>query len=103
MLLDNAMQYSPVNGNVWISLFSEKRWLRLEIVNTMDTAPNVAPERLLDRFTRGDNARSRKNGGTGIGLSTAKSITDLYHGDIRIDYLSNSRFQITARLPCTRR
>lgn len=99
MLLDNAMQYSSVNGHVWIRLFSEKRWLRLDIVNTMDAVPNVAPERLLDRFTRGDNARSRKNGGTGIGLSTVKSITDLYHGDIRIDYLSDSRFQITVRFP----
>ena len=65
----------------------------------MDAVPNVAPERLLDRVTRGDNARSRKNGGTGIGLSTVKSITDLYHGDIRIDYLSDSRFQITVRFP----
>ena len=99
ILLDNTMQYSPVGGRVWISLCGEKRWLRLEIINTMESVPDIAPERLLDRFTRGDNARSRKNGGTGIGLSTAKSVADLYHGDIRIAYLSGNRFQVTVRLP----
>ena len=98
-LLSNAMQYTPAGGSVRIGLSREKRALRLEIANTVDEIPEIAPERLLDRFTRGDNARSRKNGGTGIGLSTAKSVTDLYHGEIRVAYPDGSTFLVTVRLP----
>lgn len=99
VLLDNAMLYTPPDGSVWVSAAKEKKTLRLEITNTVDALPKIALERLLDRFTRGDTARSRKNGGTGIGLSTAKSVADLYHGDITVAYQGDSLFQVTVRLP----
>ena len=99
VLLDNAMQYTPSGGSVWINAGKEKKNLRLEITNTVDALPQIAPERLLDRFTRGDTARSRKNGGTGIGLSTAKSVADLYHGEITVSYLDENMFQVIVHLP----
>ena len=98
-LLDNAMQYTPAGGSVWVKAGREKNMLRLEILNTVDALPQIEPERLLDRFTRGDDARSRKNGGTGIGLSTAKSIVELYRGSIAVSYASNCLFQVIVRLP----
>lgn len=101
VLLDNAMQYTPPGGSVWINAGKEKRTLRLEVTNTVDAFPQIEPERLLDRFTRGDTARSRKNGGTGIGLSTAKSVVDLYHGEITVSYLGESLFQVIVKLPLT--
>ena len=101
VLLDNAMQYTPPGGSVWINAGKEKRALRLEVTNTVDAFPQIEPERLLDRFTRGDTARSIKNGGTGIGLSTAKSVADLYHGEITVSYLGESLFQVIVKLPLT--
>ncbi|MBQ6961980.1 MAG: HAMP domain-containing histidine kinase [Clostridia bacterium] len=101
VLLDNAMQYTPSGGSVQIRAGKEKRNLCLEVTNTVDAFPQIEPERLLDRFVRGDTARSRKNGGTGIGLSTAKSVADLYHGDITVAYLEGNQFQVTVRLPLT--
>ena len=101
VLLDNAMQYTPSGGSVSINAQKEKKHLRLEVTNTVDAFPQIEPERLLDRFVRGDTARSRKNGGTGIGLSTAKSVADLYHGDIMVAYLEGNLFQVTVRLPLT--
>lgn len=98
-LLDNAMQYTPSGGSVWVKASREKKALCLEVTNTVDALPQIAPERLLDRFTRGDNARSRKNGGTGIGLSTAKSIVDLCHGSISVSYLNDAMFQVVVRMP----
>ncbi|MBR3105727.1 MAG: HAMP domain-containing histidine kinase [Clostridia bacterium] len=98
-LLDNAMQYTPAGGNVWIKAEQEKKMLRLEISNTVDSLPQIAPERLLDRFTRGDTARSRKTGGTGIGLSTAKSVADMCNGGIAVSYLGSSMFQVAVHLP----
>lgn len=95
------MQYTPPDGSVWVSAGREKKMLRLEVTNTVDALPQIEPERLLDRFTRGDNARSRKNGGTGIGLSTAKSIVDLCHGSISVAYPDDARFQVIVRMPLT--
>ena len=100
-LLDNAMQYTPAGGSVWVSAGREKKTLKLEIRNTVDALPQIEPERLLDRFTRGDNARSRKNGGTGIGLSTAKSIVELYKGNITVSYAGENIFQVLVHLPLT--
>ena len=100
-LLDNAMQYTPSGGSVWVNAGREKKTLSLEIRNTVDALPHIEPERLLDRFTRGDNARSRKNGGTGIGLSTAKSIVELYKGNITVSYAGDNMFQVLVRLPLT--
>ena len=73
--------------------------LVLDLSNTVDSLPQIAPERLLDRFTRGDTARSRKTGGTGIGLSTAKSVADMCHGDITVSCPESSMFQVVVRLP----
>ena len=38
-------------------------------------------------------------GGTGIGLSTAKSVADMCHGDITVSYLGSSMFQVAVHLP----
>ena len=99
VLLDNAMQYTQPNGRVWINAAREKKSLHLEITNTVDALPQIEPERLLDRFTRGDTARSRKNGGTGIGLSTAKRVAELNQGEIKVSYINGNLFQVVVTLP----
>ena len=53
----------------------------------------------MDRFTRGDTARARKNGGTGIGLSTARSIVELHKGSITVSYPDENTFRVTVHLP----
>ena len=98
-VMDNAMQYTPADGSVRVSCVREKKQLLIDITNTVDALPQIAPEKLTDRFTRGDTARSRKNGGIGIGLSTAKSVAEMVHGSIKINYLNDSMFQVVIHLP----
>ena len=98
-LLDNAVQYTPPQGSVRLKLEKNKHTLCLEITNSVDVLPNVEPERLMDRFTRGDTARARKNGGTGIGLSTARSIVELHKGSITVSYPDENTFRVTVHLP----
>lgn len=64
-----------------------------------ESVPQLPPEQLTDRFTRGDTARSRKTGGTGIGLSTAKSVAEMVHGSIKIDYPDSNQFQVVICMP----
>ncbi|MBR5111772.1 MAG: GHKL domain-containing protein [Clostridia bacterium] len=98
-VMDNAMQYTPSGGNVWVKCVREKKQLRFDITNTVDTLPQIPADRLTDRFTRGDTARSRKTGGTGIGLSTAKSVAEMCHGSIEIKYLTDTMFEAVILLP----
>ncbi|MBR3016486.1 MAG: GHKL domain-containing protein [Clostridia bacterium] len=98
-VMDNAMQYTPAGGNVWVKCVREKKQLRFDVTNTVDALPQIPADCLTDRFTRGDTARSRKTGGTGIGLSTAKSVAEMCHGSIEIKYLTDTMFQAVILLP----
>ena len=93
-VMDNALQYTPEQGSILLKAESGKKAIRLEITNTVDSLPGIAPEKLTDRFTRGDTSRSRKNGGTGIGLSTAKSVVEMHHGNLSIHYPDDHHFQL---------
>ena len=57
-------------------------------------ALNISPEELMERFVRGDGSRSTE--GSGLGLSIAKSFTELQKGtmDIGID---GDLFKVTLR------
>ena len=48
--------------------------------------PDCPPEKLFDRFYRGDSARTQKGGGYGIGLSAARSIAEIHGGSIKANY-----------------
>ena len=98
-VMDNAVQYTPSGGEIRVRCRREKKQVRIDITNTVDQLPKIEPDRLTDRFTRGDTARSRKNGGTGIGLSTAKSVAEMVRGSIKINYLDENTFQVVIDLP----
>lgn len=90
VLLENALKYASDNGEVAVSLQRKndgrrsKAVLRLE--NTCAELPGVSPEALFERFRRGDEARTRKKGGYGIGLAVAKACAEANGGSIRAIY-----------------
>ena len=47
------------------------------------TQLNVAPEQLMERFVRGDESRTTE--GSGLGLSIARSLTELQDGTFRVE------------------
>lgn len=53
--------------------------------------------RLFDRFYRPDNSRSRKTGGSGIGLSIAQAVAEAYGGKIKVSSKDGKSimFQVT--------
>lgn len=86
VLADNASKYAKENTAVHISLVCRAEKAVLEISNICEALPDCKPEKLFDRFFRADEARSRKNGGSGIGLSVAKSIAESCGGSIKAEY-----------------
>ena len=85
ILLDNALKYTPANGQVTIGL--HRRDTDVEIV-VHDTGVGIALEDLplvFERFYRADPARSRDPGGTGLGLPIAQWIVEQHDGEIRLE------------------
>jgi two-component system, OmpR family, sensor kinase len=85
ILLDNALKYTPTNGQVTLGF--HRRDTDVEIV-VHDTGAGIAPEDLplvFERFYRADPARSRDPGGTGLGLSIAQWIVEQHDGDIKLE------------------
>ena len=57
--------------------------VRLSIKNVSRQALNIPAERLMERFVRGDESRATE--GSGLGLSIARSLTELQGGQFRLD------------------
>lgn len=87
ILLDNAVKYTDEGGAVQISLRRREKATEMCIQNTCKNLPDVASDKLFDRFYRGDSARTQKSGGYGIGLSVARSIVEANKGTIRAEYV----------------
>lgn len=86
VLLDNAVKYTESGGVIRAELYGNEKNITLSIANTCE--PIDHPEKLFDRFYRGDSARTQKNGGYGIGLSVAQAIAELHKGSITAENVS---------------
>jgi len=76
ILLDNAVKHASTNGEINVSLKKENGKIILAVFNTGSDIPFHDSYKVFERFYRGDSSRSRESGGSGLGLSIAKSIAD---------------------------
>jgi len=83
-LLDNAIKYTPKNGEISIKLSIEDKELLLQISDTGIGISSQYQQRIFERFYRVDKARSKSLGGTGLGLSIVKNISERHSGKIQL-------------------
>ncbi len=87
-LLANALQYTPPQGKITISLHNAANYTANYVtVSVSDTGIGISPahlEHIFERFWRGDQARSYYNGGSGLGLSIVKMIVQGHGGDVMV-------------------
>lgn len=95
-LLSNALKFTPVNGNVRVSLAAEKKMLVLEVSDNGPGIPANQQHKIFDRFYQVDDSAVRVHGGTGIGLALVKELTELLNGSITLQSTegSGSTFRI---------
>jgi signal transduction histidine kinase len=82
-LTGNAIQYTPIDGNVTISAARQGNEIYLSVTDTGIGIPAEHLTHLFTRFYRVDKSRSRQSGGgSGIGLTIAKYIVEAHGGQI---------------------
>lgn len=99
ILLDNALKYTPPDGQVTVGLRHTDG--RAELL-VQDTGIGISPEDLpqvFERFYRADPARNRDPGGTGLGLAIARWIVDQHGGAIKIESQPGRGTTVTVSLP----
>jgi heavy metal sensor kinase len=98
-LLDNAIKYTPTGGQVTLDWDAKNGQVELSV---HDTGPGIGSEDLphvFDRFYRVDKARSRAEGGAGLGLAISRWIAQAHRGDIVVRSTPGQGATFTVRLP----
>lgn len=100
-LMDNAVNYTPANGNVTVSAERTGSYIAIRIA---DTGIGIAPEHLAhlgERFYRVDTSRTRPTGGTGLGLAICKGIVEAHNGTIQWASTVSVGTTVTVTLPAS--
>lgn len=84
-LINNAVQYTPVEGFIEIDWYQDDQGVHLTVNDTGEGIPAKEIPRITERFYRVDVARSRRSGGTGLGLAIVKHALSRHGATLRID------------------
>jgi CHASE2 domain-containing sensor protein/signal transduction histidine kinase len=99
-LLENAIKYSPPEGEVTMTL--NKIGTRL-VCEIKDQGPGIPEDQLTDifiPFMRTDSNRGMGKRGSGLGLSFVKVVAEKHHGSVTADKGDNGGAVFTLTLPC---
>ena len=81
-LFSNITKYAQENSRVYIDVEEKDKNIKISIKNISKEKLNISSDELMQRFVRGD--KSRYTEGSGLGLSIAKSLTELQGGKFNI-------------------
>jgi signal transduction histidine kinase len=84
-LVDNAVRFTPPGGEVTIAADRRNGSVEISVADTGVGIPGEHLPKLFERFYRVDPARSREDGGTGIGLAIARSVVEAHGGHIKAE------------------
>ena len=81
-LLSNALRHTPAGGVVTLSARCERDRVLVEVTDTGEGLTAEQLPHVFERFYRGDSARDRDHGGSGIGLTIVKALVEAHGGRI---------------------
>jgi signal transduction histidine kinase/HAMP domain-containing protein/predicted membrane protein len=84
-LLENAIKFSPLNGQVLLRLTSDDEMVKFEV---QDHGPGISPidlPTIFEKVQKSANKDGKKGKNVGLGLSIVKSIADRHHGKVTVE------------------
>lgn len=97
-LVGNAVKFTDT-GEVRLTLHTEPGRLRFTV---SDTGPGISPSahaRMFEPFTQADSSTARRHGGTGLGLTISRRLTELMDGELLLDSTVGVGSHFTVELP----
>ncbi len=83
-LLANARTHTPAGTTVTTSVRCQGDWVRLAVHDNGLGVPEALQPNVFERFARGDDARNRANGSTGLGLSIVAAVARAHGGRVEM-------------------
>ena len=99
-LLQNAQRHAA--SEVTVAVREEGRWVELEVADDGPGVPEAERERIFERFVRLDDARSRDEGGAGLGLAIARDVAARHGGTLTVASGAAGGARFVLRLPSAR-
>ncbi|MBQ4837463.1 hybrid sensor histidine kinase/response regulator [Pseudoalteromonas luteoviolacea] len=99
----NAVKFTE-HGSITLSVKQEeyeddKVWVVISIADTGIGIAQESVDQLFERFTQAESSTTRKYGGTGLGLTICKLLTELMSGEIQVESELGKGSKFTVRLP----
>ena len=98
-LVANAIRHTPAGGSVTLSARTEGAEL---VIDVADTGPGIPAEQqplVFERFWRAEKSRSRRTGGSGLGLPIVRKLTEAHGGTVALTSVPGEGATFTIRLP----
>ena len=98
-LVENGIKYNIPGGNVYVTLDRQDDNAVLKVRDTGVGIPEDAVGHVFERFFRVDKARSRKSGGSGLGLSIVRNMVERNRGSICVESVIGEGSVFTLSFP----
>lgn len=98
ILLDNAFRHTPAGGSIQIAASQREGRIVISVQDSGEGIPAEFQGRVFDRFFRVDSARGA-GGGTGLGLSVARSLVEAQGGSIMLESAQGRGTTVSFSLP----
>lgn len=95
-LMNNICKYAQPSTRVYINMEVKNQQVYITFRNTSRYPLNITSEELMERFVRGDDSRNTE--GSGLGISIAKSLTELMGGTFNL-YVDGDLFKVELVFP----
>lgn len=101
-LLDNALEYTPKEGEINLQAWNEDGHLAISVQNTGSQIAQDDLPHVFDSFYRGEQSRAQNDSqkrGTGLGLAIVRGFVEAHGGEIRVQSNTNQGTTFTFTLP----